>query len=95
MLLRNCQELDLQNMEIGMNGETLQLEEACTLETLKLKLVELNCVFDGIRPAPKICHINRLCRDSTHEQMFVDKQIDLSQATDIKLSLTDRECSDA
>ena len=54
-------------MEIGMNGETLELEEACTLETLKLKLVELNCVFDGIRPAPKICHINRLCRDSTHE----------------------------
>ena len=65
-------------MEVGRDEEILELDEPCTLEILKLKLVELNCVFDGVRPAPKICHINRLCRDSTHEQMFVDKHIDLS-----------------
>ena len=95
MLLMNCKELELQQLEIGRNDELLSLEDVSTVEILKLKLVQFKCVIDGRRPTPKVCHIYRPLHDRYHDQKLVDEIIDFSQATEIQLSLTDKECGEA
>ena len=64
------------------------------MKDLRLRLVRFRCSIHGVLPAPRVCHVEREMRDKGMNSMFVDTILDLGQAEDVKLSLTDQELSE-